>query len=100
MSVWWTENTLEDTIREYVTWIDELKPGHDYEPSTFLHTWTHKEKKVTYTMVLIFMFASFTKIIMVLGTTLCSNKQKRRLLTSIDVTIVDKRKLLKGMSLR
>ena len=36
MSAWWKENTLEDTIRQYVTWKDELKPGHDYEPSTFL----------------------------------------------------------------
>jgi hypothetical protein len=36
MSAWWKENTLEDTIRQYVTWKDELKPGHDYGPSTFL----------------------------------------------------------------
>ena len=45
MSAWWKENTLEDTIRKYVTWTDELKPGHDYGPSTFLRHLDAQGKK-------------------------------------------------------
>jgi len=36
MSSWWKENKLELTIRNYVDWPDQLRPGHDYDPSTFL----------------------------------------------------------------
>jgi hypothetical protein len=45
MSVWWKENTLEDTIRDYVTSMNNLKPGHDYEPSTFLQHLDAQGKK-------------------------------------------------------
>jgi len=36
MSSWWKENKLEHTIRNYVDWPDQLRPGHDLDPSTFL----------------------------------------------------------------
>ena len=45
MSEWWKENNLNDVIEDYIGSIDMLRPGHNYEPSAFIHHLDEKKTK-------------------------------------------------------